>query len=211
MIVGEEIISRRLLDKYDRKNLKNATYDLTVGEIIPIGSQSVMARREKPPKSYFMAPREMLFVMSKEEFHLPKTVTGVATLRTTFTKKGLVALNVGVVDAGFSGPISTSLINFSDRPVEISLNEKFFRVLFFEHGDISEYGPSRDESIHKSEYIQELEQKAYGDFSRTYLDVPMNDSDYFARTFWRMLFHGLTHGWGRVAGVFLVVSSRMIT
>ena len=37
----------------------------------------------------------MVWVLSKEEFALPKDVTGLATLRTTFTKQGILALNVG--------------------------------------------------------------------------------------------------------------------
>jgi deoxycytidine triphosphate deaminase len=61
---------------------------------------------------YFLEPREMVWVLSKEEFRMPANVTGLATLRTTFTKQGILALNVGIIDPLFEGPISTALITF---------------------------------------------------------------------------------------------------
>ena len=70
----------------------------------------------------------MVWVLSKEEFNLPNTVTGIATLRTTYTKQGILALNVGIIDPNFEGPISTVLINFSDRPRRIKVGESFFSV-----------------------------------------------------------------------------------
>src|SRR3984893_17408438 len=104
MIVGNDILSRGLVTGGTVENLKNSTYDLTVGEIIPIGKEAVRARalaraqREEPLTTYFLEPREMVWVLSKEEFDLPKDVTGLATLRTTFTKQGILALNVGIID-----------------------------------------------------------------------------------------------------------------
>jgi deoxycytidine triphosphate deaminase len=50
-----------------------------------------------------LEPREMVWILSKEEFALPKDVTGFATLRTTFTKQGILALNVGIIDPFLTG------------------------------------------------------------------------------------------------------------
>ena len=69
---------------------------------------------------------------------MPGTVSGFATLRTTFTKLGILALNVGIIDPFFKGPISTALINFSDRPREIRVGDKFFRVQLGPFADIKE-------------------------------------------------------------------------
>jgi deoxycytidine triphosphate deaminase len=110
MIVGDDILTRGLVTGGTVENLKNSTFDLTVGAIIPIGKDAVRtrtrarARREEPLTTYFLEPREMVWVLSKEEFALPKDVTGLATLRTTFTKQGILALNVGIIDPFFSRP-----------------------------------------------------------------------------------------------------------
>src|SRR5712691_5628323 len=120
----------------------------------PIGKKAIRARRKDPIVSpYFLEPREMVWVLSKEEFDMPADVTGFATLRTTFTKQGILALNVGIIDPLFRGPISTALINFSDRPRAIRIGDKFFRIAFFPHSDVSAYHP-KDENVESAEYVR---------------------------------------------------------
>ncbi len=194
LITGTEILSRNLLYEADESNLKNSTYDLTIGDIFALGPENVKERRRKGPEQrYFIKPQEMVFVLSKECFKLPEDVTGVATLRTTYTKRGLLALNVGIIDPKFSGPISTALLNFSNRDAEIHVGEKFFRVLFLQHDDVSEFPPPQNERINKQEYIRELERKAHRDFPRTYLNIPSSDTEFFYRNFWKLLRYGFTY------------------
>ena len=208
IIVGDDILNRGLLRKADQGNLKNSTYDLTIGEIVPVGQQNVLSRR-KPDGGvdmYFIEPREMVFILSKEEFELPATVTGLASLRTTFTKEGLLALNVGFIDPFFKGPISTALLNFSDRPVEIRTGDKFFRVMFFEHADVTKFKPETDESVRKEEYIRELEKKAYSEFPQTYLNAPRLDDAFYRENFLLLMKQGLLHTWpGRIVILALMV------
>jgi len=207
LIVGKDILSRGLLECADEQHLKNSTYDLTIGDIFAVGPANVKRRRKDgPEKRYFIGPREMVFVLSKERFALPSNVTGVATLRTTFTKDGLLALNVGIIDPLFSGPISTALLNFSDRPVEIFVGQKFFRVLFLEHDDVAAFSPANSESVEQQIYIRELEKKAYSEFPKTYLNVPSSDDEFYYRNFWNMLRAGLTYGWGgKIVSGFIVL------
>src|SRR5271170_7949988 len=169
MIVGNDILSRGLVTGGTAENLKNSTFDLTVGEIIPIGKDAIRTRglakrrREESLATHFLKPREMVWVLSKEEFALPKDVTGLATLRTSYTKQGILALNVGIIDPFFHGPISTALINFSDRARPIRVGEKFFRVAFFEHTDVTAHH-ARDESVERRAYRRDLETVSYSDF-----------------------------------------------
>ncbi|MBN9585718.1 MAG: hypothetical protein BGN84_00795 [Afipia sp. 62-7] len=191
MIVGQEIIDRNLVTGGASDNLKNSTFDLTVGEIIPIGKKAIRARRKDPIVSpYFLAPREMVWVLSKEEFSMPATVSGFATLRTTFTKQGILALNVGIIDPLFHGPISTALINFSDRAREIRIGDKFFRVAFFEHSDVSAFH-AKDENVVRAQYIRNLENVSYSDFSKSFLNIPEFDDEYYSRKFWSLIWEGI--------------------
>jgi deoxycytidine triphosphate deaminase len=196
MIVGDDILNRGLVTGGTAANLKNSTFDLTVGEIIPIGKDAVRARtlatarRDAPLARYFLEPREMLWVLSKEEFALPKDVTGLATLRTTFTKQGILALNVGIIDPFFRGPISTALINFSDRPRSIEIGEKFFRVAFFEHTDVTAHHAS-DESLERGAYIRDLETVSFSDFAPSFLNIPTFDDQYYEKKFWSILYSGI--------------------
>ena len=197
MIVGNDILTRKLVTGGTVENLKNSTYDLTVGEIIPIGKDAyrtranARARREEPRTTHFLEPREMVWVLSKEEFALPKDVTGLATLRTTFTKQGILALNVGIIDPFFRGPISTALINFSDRPRPIHVGDKFFRVVFLEHTDVTAHQPP-DESLEHVQYIRDLEAVSYSDFAPSFLNIPTFDDKYYEKKFWTiMIFLGI--------------------
>jgi deoxycytidine triphosphate deaminase len=129
MIVGQKILDLQLLTGGSRGNLKHGTFDLTIGSIIPIGKQVEEKKKQiLKEQGCFLEPREMVWVLSKEEFKMPATVTGLATLKTAFTKDGILALNVGIIDPLFSGPISTALINFSDRPRRIQIGDKFFSI-----------------------------------------------------------------------------------
>jgi deoxycytidine triphosphate deaminase len=192
MIVGNDILSRGLVTGGGVENLKNSTFDLTVGEIVPIGKKAIRARRKDPQISpYFLEPREMVWVLSKEEFNIPANVTGMATLRTTFTKQGILALNVGIIDPMFKGPISTALINFSDRPREIRLGDKFFRIAFFEHADISAFYRG-SENVERAAYIRQLENVSYADFSASFMNIPAFDDEYYFKKFWNILWVGIT-------------------
>jgi deoxycytidine triphosphate deaminase len=107
LVLGEDILGIPLLDGADSNNLKHTTYDLTIGDIFPVGKQGYKERKNGEVGRYAIAPREAVWILSKEEFRLPSTVTGVATLRTSFTKQGLVAFNVGIIDPHYNGPVST--------------------------------------------------------------------------------------------------------
>jgi deoxycytidine triphosphate deaminase len=192
MIVGKDILTRKLVTGGTAKdNLKNSTFDLTVGEIIAIGKDAVRARRKKHLTTYYLEPREMVWVLSKEEFELPKDVTGLATLRTTFTKQGILALNVGIIDPFFKGPISTALINFSDRPRRIDVGEKFFRIAFFEHADVTEFKPPHDEALSRDDYIKNLESVSFSDFAPSFLNIPAFDDQFYEKKFWSILYSGI--------------------
>ena len=195
MIVGNDILNRGLVTGGGPENLKNSTFDLTVGEIVPIGKKAIRARRKDPQISpYFLEPREMVWVLSKEEFNMPPTVTGFATLRTTFTKQGILALNVGIIDPFFKGPISTALINFSDRPREIRVGDKFFRIAFLEHSDVTLFHKG-NENAERATYIRQLENVSYADFSPNFLNIPKFDDEFYFQKFWSIIFYGLTKNW----------------
>ena len=135
---------------------------------------------------YILKPKQAVLVLSKETFALPSTVTGIANLRTTLTKSGLLALNVGIIDPFFNGPISTSLINFSAREVPIEIGMSFFRVVFFEHDDTNDHH-KKDESKRYEDYDRELQVDAYREFPKNFMDLPELNNRYYGITAWKLL------------------------
>jgi hypothetical protein len=72
----------------------------------------------------------MVRVISKEFLKLPDTVTGHVLLKNQLCTQGVLAISIGVVDPGFEGPISSTLINFGREICEINKGDAFLRVSF---------------------------------------------------------------------------------
>ncbi len=107
LIVGDRILKDSLIENGKPENLKNSSNNLTIGKIVPIGKEAYKKQRKSGlPEKYFIEPREVVLVLSEESFELPRNVTGLVTLRTSLTKVGLHALDVGIVDPHYSGPIN---------------------------------------------------------------------------------------------------------
>ncbi|WP_405232521.1 dCTP deaminase domain-containing protein [Lentisalinibacter salinarum] len=138
---GSEIVCKQ------SPGYRDSTYDATIGTIItPSG--------ERETDRYLLPPRGIVWLISQEQFHLPDNVTGITTLRTTWTKKGLLTLTVGMVDPGYEGPLSTAVINFSNTNFTIEKGDHFFRTVFFEHKGTTAQGAKKTVSGYKSEVLQ---------------------------------------------------------
>ncbi len=125
MLEKSEISEKNIVQYPHVNGARHSTYDATVGTIIKKGKDV--------GSSYILKPRGVVWVVSKEEFHLPPDITALATVRTTWAHKGVFALNVGVVDPGWKGPVATALVNFSTEEFEVKIGEGFMRLVFNKH------------------------------------------------------------------------------
>ena len=134
MIVEQKILDLKLVRPCSESNIKNSTCEVTIGEFFTMGGGD----RKKPTglNEVWIEPSCMVAVRTTERVVLPPNITGLATLVTTLTHEGLLCLNVGVIDPGYDGHLSAFLVNFSRRSRRISLNDRLFRVLFFEHEEL---------------------------------------------------------------------------
>jgi dUTPase len=124
LLSGEEIESSGLVTGSTDRNLYRAsTYDLSVGEIIPAGSAAGGAAFNLPPGG-------TVCVVSKESLKLPDRITGHALLKNALCRKGVLALNIGVIDPSFEGPISSILTNFGRNDFVVKQGDPFLRISF---------------------------------------------------------------------------------
>jgi hypothetical protein len=121
-------------------------------------------------RDFWLQPNHMVFVISLQRVTLPRDVTGVATLVTALTKDGILCLNTGVIDPGYDGHLGATLVNFSNKPRKISVEQRLFRILFIDHAPISDrnFRPVR---VEKSDYVSDSLSKGRTEFSDTFLDV----------------------------------------
>jgi deoxycytidine triphosphate deaminase len=159
ILTSKEIEQSGIIQNRSPEGARPTTYDATVGEIILEGITYEGA-------SYALPPRGMVWVVSRERFSLPTNITGLATLRTSWTHNGILALNVGVVDPGWNGPLAASIVNFSSSNFEVRRGSGFLRVLFIRHESTSA------EKIEKTpaKYLEEIRDKS-ARIPSTFLDI----------------------------------------
>jgi deoxycytidine triphosphate deaminase len=161
LLAGDSLDPRGLFKPGPMPIQQGSSVDLTIGDIIDHKGKKV----EGP---FILEPGCMVQVCSAEVFMLPPTVTGHVTYKTTQTQRGIWALTVGIVDPGWDGPISTTLLNFSRQSYAITQGDAFLRASFFEHDSIPEKLLRKSPPL--SEYKLNTQKSAATVFPNTFLD-----------------------------------------
>jgi deoxycytidine triphosphate deaminase len=130
ILTSQQIANSNIVLPTSGSGQRNTTYDATVGRIIT-------KQGECKDGQFVLKPRGIVWLVSSEIFSIPDNVTGLATLKTGWTHKGVLALTLGIVDPGWSGPLSTSLVNFSKTDFTINVGDPFFRLIFMEHAPVA--------------------------------------------------------------------------
>lgn len=166
LLVEEQITDANLVSPKNQVRLRNSTCDLTIGNIFPTGTAT--KGHGEARSVFWLKPNHMVFVVSQQRVTLPNNVTGLASLVTTLTKKGILCLNTGIIDPGYDGHVGATLVNFSNKERPIELNERLFRVLFIQHNELNDCVPVR---VEKSDYLATSRQQSCDEFDQTFLDV----------------------------------------
>lgn len=140
-----------------------SSYDLTVGLIIDMDGRNVTS-------PYRLKAGEMVQVVTRQVFQLPRNVTGHVTCKTSLTQQGIWALTVGIVDPGWDAPIATTLLNFSRVDYTVQTGDPFLRVSLFEHDEVEEkYLRRKPNDI--DGYMKGLRKNAATLFPKTFLNA----------------------------------------
>jgi dUTPase len=172
LITGNQITDQALLANADPKNIRGGCYYLRIHSIIPTGEEAKTYDPSKPTTFYTLEPGGLAWVISEEKFQIEDArVTALVTLRSGFTKQGMLALDVGLVDANFFGPIGSLVINFSKKPIRLKAGDEFFRVLFFQHDEAKDGQVPKLTSFTHSENVEKILTDMVGGFSGTFLQT----------------------------------------
>lgn len=152
ILSGEKIIAEGLVLNSEKNNYRATSYEVCIGSIIVNEEKSV-----KEMDDYKLLPQGIVVVVSKERVKLPKDITGYVMVKTSLCNEGILPLNIGIIDPGYEGPISTTLLNFSKKEFLLSKNKKFLRLVFHQCHESNKYG-SKPRS--NDEYLKEKKEKA---------------------------------------------------
>lgn len=154
LLSKQEIIDLNIVRRNDLPSLsvtegfRSSTFDSRVGTIV---TKSGVCEKE----TYTLKPRGIVWLISAERFRMPDDVTGITTLRTTWTRQGILTLTVGIVDPCYDGPLTTAVINFGKNDFCIKSGEPFFRTAFFKHKKSENEARSEEESQYRKSVISD--------------------------------------------------------
>src|SRR6267143_781828 len=104
MLSGIDICDPNVVTNRADSSFRAASYDVRVGKFI--------APRGATVESYALPAQGIIDVISCERVCIPHDLAGFAMVKTSLCNEGILALNIGVLDPGWDGPISSFLVNF---------------------------------------------------------------------------------------------------
>jgi len=161
---------------FDADFLKGTSYDIRVGKIIWRDEKEVSESDER----FLLKPQGVAEVVSLERLTLPTNVIGFASVKTSLCDEGIMALNIGLIDPGYNGPLSTTLVNFSNREYNIQRGDIMLRLTFFR----CESSPEPGSNPGDEQYLKKKRQKILN-FSDTFLNLKPAIEKIASSVFWR--------------------------
>lgn len=159
LLTSKQVMDSGIVTPLSGNSRRPTTIDATIGEII---TKSGVCKEQ----TVNIPPRGIAWIKSLERFTLPNDVTGISTLRTTWTRKGILTLTVGIVDPGYDGYLGTAVINFSKNEFALTKGDTFLRTAFFKHAPTEGIERSETEDGYLNSVIQDS-----AAFSETFLTI----------------------------------------
>jgi deoxycytidine triphosphate deaminase len=154
-----QIASLGLIADSHPENFRAISYDLSVGKVI--------ATNGRKRNAMILKPQGIVEVVSRESVKLPKNVLAYAMVKTSLCNEGILPLNIGIVDPGYEGPISATLLNFGKKPFHLSRGRVFLRLTFHE---CEESRIATVSQIGYKDYLEDRVQKVLN-FDETFLNL----------------------------------------
>ena len=163
LMSGEEIRNAGLVVDAVESLYHAATYDVSVGDIIAVEETGAST-----PTEYKLPPGGTVRVVSRESLQMPLDVTAHALLKNELCRKGILAINIGVVDPGFGGPLSSILVNFGRGDFPVRKGESFLRLSFFR---CPQSAKAKKFGCDRAEYVERVREEVLAFSAPTFLNI----------------------------------------
>lgn len=128
MLNKDEVIQRGLIvGGCSRESMPDVGYNLRIATLIGKGSDG---KTETYDDDFNLDPSGVAAVVSKEIVKLPGDICAYASVKTSLCREGVLAINIGIIDPGWEGQISSFLLNFGKDPYRLKSGEEFLRLTF---------------------------------------------------------------------------------
>jgi deoxycytidine triphosphate deaminase len=172
LLNSEQMKAMTLIGGADDKAYRETSYYLQIGEILPAPREGASATDiEVSQNGFYLLPQGLVKVVSKEIIKLPRGVTGYALVRNSLSNAGVMAINIGMIDPGYDGPISSTLINFGKNPVLLTPKMSFLRLTFHDYTMTSIQPADTIKSITKEAYVLQTRNEVDAHLSSSFLNL----------------------------------------
>jgi deoxycytidine triphosphate deaminase len=118
----------KMIDPFCEKNLKPASYSLTLGPLVQVEGADDLLTVERPTLK--IPPNAMAFVSMREAIRLPHYIAARFNLSIELIYRGLLLGTGPQVDPGFQGVLSCPLHNLSNNYITIELGQHLATIDF---------------------------------------------------------------------------------
>ena len=118
----------RMIDPFNSKNLKAASYYLTLGEECQQRGEPVTLSESN--RYLQIMPYELAVLSTYETINLPRFIIGRWNLRVHMAYEGLLWVGGPQVDPGYQGKLHCPIYNLSNRPVILTYEDRIFTIDF---------------------------------------------------------------------------------
>lgn len=138
ILSGKEIerlcIQQHLISPFNENNLRNSSYDLTVGEEIYCGARddipTISTTWLAPYESFKIPAYGFAYILCNENIKLNYCITARVSLRMSLIYKGLVLTVQPPFDPNYNGKVIVLLHNMSTEPIFLKRGERIVTIEF---------------------------------------------------------------------------------
>lgn len=120
----------RLIFPFSKKNLKPASYKLTVGNEYALGGKIRPKLGKNRENEIKIPPFEVAIIKTREIINMPRFLIGRWNIRVTQAYRGLLWVGGPQVDPGWVGHLFCPIYNLSNREVVLKLGEELATIDF---------------------------------------------------------------------------------
>lgn len=161
MLTASEIKSAGIIIDGCDGSYRGASYDLRI--------KNMLTTDGKTQEVYDLPAQGIVEAMSIERVKLPSNVAGFALVKTGLCNEGILALNIGIIDPGWDGPLTSFLVNFGKHDRSLSKGEVFLRLTF--HRLSKSVAPASRSITDEDAYVAERRRRVTAHFGSTFLNV----------------------------------------
>lgn len=117
-----------ILENYDLDNVGPASYELRIGSAL--SSNDKKGQEIEIGEEFVIRPNSHLLIGTLEKVKMPNNMIGTMFLKSKFGRGGFIPWGQGMVDPGYEGTLTLSLLNLTQYPQILRGGDKICHLIF---------------------------------------------------------------------------------